>query len=539
VLGVPYIRPRLRDASMSCKAKFFQSPSEDVSRMFTSPSPMIDQRKSPQYLAAIDLGSNSFHLVVARIEDGHVHILDRLREMVRLGGGLDKNGRLTEEARIRAFSCLDRFAERVQKLPQGSVAAVGTNTLRQAKNSRQFLQSASEILGHPISIIGGKEEARLIYLGVSHSLVAEGGKRLVMDIGGGSTELIIGEGFEPLHLSSLEMGCVSMSRAFFNNGELGKRNWEKAKIAAHMELRPVRHHFRKIGWLSATGASGTIRAAGSIVKALGLGTYNITLDSLYEIRNRMIAAGHVKSLHLPGLDSDRQPVFAGGLAILMATFEALKIENMQVSEGALREGLLYERLGRIQSEDTRLKTVSSVQQRFQISQKHARRVSVTSHRLLTACEKAWNLGREDAERLNWASSLHEIGLAVSLSGYQKHGAYLLDNADLPGFSLEEQDWMSVLVRCQRKKISKKYFQGLPEKDQKTALRLAILLRLATLLHRSRKDETAVIEQIVAGENSLTLQFAQYEMINHPLQRASLEQEAQYLKKVDFDLRFTS
>ena len=500
---------------------------------------MNEQQKSPQYLAAIDLGSNSFHLVVARIENGHVHILDRIKEMVRLGGGLDKNGRLSEEARIRALSCLDRFAERVQKLPQGSVAAVGTNTLRQAKNSRQFLQSASEVLGHPISIIGGKEEARLIYLGVSHSLVAEDGKRLVMDIGGGSTELIVGEGFEPLHLRSLEMGCVSMSRAFFRNGTLSKQNWEKAKIAAHMELRPVRRDFRAVGWISAAGASGTIKAAGSIVKALGLETYNITLESLYEIRKRMIAAGHVKDLHLPGLDSDRRPVFAGGLAILMATFEALKIETMQVSEGALREGLLYERLGRIQSEDTRLKTISSVQQRFKISQKHARRVSLASHRLFTACEKAWNLRLADAEKLHWASSLHEIGLAVSLSGYQKHGGYLLANADLPGFSLEEQDWMSVLVRCQRKKISEKFFSGLPEKDQKTALRLAILLRLALMLHRSRKDETAAIEQVIASENTLTLQFAQHELINHPLQRASLEQEAKYLKNVGFNLKVTS
>jgi len=500
---------------------------------------MNNQQQSPQYLAAIDLGSNSFHLVVARIEDGHVHILDSLKEMVRLGGGLDKNGRLSEEARIRALSCLDRFAERVQKLPQGSVAAVGTNTLRQAKNSRQFLQSASEVLGHPISIIGGKEEARLVYLGVSHSLVAEDGKRFVMDIGGGSTELIIGEGFEPQHLSSLEMGCVSMSRTFFRNGELCKKNWEKADIAAHMELRPVRRGFREVGWSSATGASGTIKAVGNIVKALGLENYSITLDSLYKIRNKMIAAGHVKNLDLPGLDSDRQPVFAGGLAILIATFEALKIDTMQVSEGALREGLLYERLGRIQSEDTRLKTVASVQRRFQISQKHARRVSLTSHRLFTACEKAWNLRVADAERLHWASSLHEIGLAVSLSGYQKHGAYLLANADLPGFSLEEQDWMGVLVRCHRKKISKKIFIDLTEKDQKTALRLAILLRLAALLHRSRKDETAVIEQVVASEDNLTLQFAQYELINHPLQRTSLEQEADYLKNVGFNLKFTS
>ncbi len=500
---------------------------------------MNEQQPAQHHLAAIDLGSNSFHMVVARIEDGHIHILDNLKEMVRLGAGLDKNGRLSLEARKRALLCLERFGERVRDLPQGSVAAVGTKTLRQAKNARLFLQNGSEVLGHPISVIGGKEEARLVYLGVSHSLVAEDGKRFVMDIGGGSTELIIGEDFEPLHLRSLDMGCVSMSRAFFRNGRLNKKYWEKAGIAAHLELRPVRDYYKEVGWNSATGASGTIKAVGKVVSGLGLESYAITLDSLYKIREKMIEAAHFDKLDLPGLNSDRRPVFAGGLAILIATFEALKIKTMQVSEGALREGLLYERLGRIQSEDTRLKTVSSVQQRFQISQKHARRVSKTAHRLLTACEKRWNLRLEDAELLHWASSLHEIGLAVSLSGYQKHGAYLLDNADLPGFSFEEQAWMSVLVRCHRKKISKKLFKELADRHQQTALRLVVLLRLATLLHRSRKEETAVIEDVVADGNSLTLQFAKDELLNHPLQLASLEQEAKYLQDVDFELRFSS
>ncbi len=500
---------------------------------------MTAQHQTPQHLAAIDLGSNSFHMVVARIENGHVHILDNLKEMVRLGAGLEKNGRLSREARTRALLCLERFGERVNDFPQGSVAAVGTRTLRQAKNSRLFIQSASEVLGHPISVIGGKEEARLVYLGVSHSLVAEDGKRFVMDIGGGSTELITGEDFEPEHLRSLNMGCVSMSREYFHSGKLHKKNWEKATIAAHLKLRPVRRYFQKTDWSSATGASGTIKAVGRVVHGLGLDSYNITLDSLYKIRDKMIEAEQLHHLALPGLKSDRQPVFAGGLAILIATFEALKIESMRVSEGALREGLLYERLGRIQSEDTRLKTVSSVQQRFQISQKHARRVSKTAHGLLMACEKSWDLKLEDAEVLHWACSLHEIGLAVSLSGYQKHGAYFLDNADLPGFSFEEQAWMSVLVRCHRKKISKKLFTNLSDKNQQTALRLVVLLRLATLLHRSRKEETAVIENIGTGENNLTIQFAKDELLNHPLQLASLEQEAHYLKNVGFELKFSS
>lgn len=488
-------------------------------------------------MAAIDLGSNSFHMIVARIEDGHIHILDKLKEMVRLGAGLDSHNRLSDEAKERALACLKRFGERVNNLPQGSVAAVGTNTLRRAKKSRSFIDQASQALGHPIAIIGGKEEARLIYLGVSHSLVADDQQRFIMDIGGGSTELIIGKGFEPQHLRSLEMGCVSISR-FFKNGGLKKKYWQKAKIATHMELRPVRRHYRKIGWTTATGASGSIKAVGRVVQGLGLESYDITLDSLYAIRDKMIHAGRIENLDLPGLRDDRKPVFAGGLAVLMATFEALRIERMQVSEGALREGLLYERLGRIQQEDTRLKTISSVQQRFQISTQHARRVSRLAHRLFSACEEKWDLQFEDAELLHWASSLHEIGLAVSLSGYQKHGAYLLDYADLPGFSFQEQDWMSMLVRCHRKKMDREYLQKIPEKEHRKALRLVVLLRLAALLHRSRKDELAAITNIVPSENGLTLQFAENELATHPLQSATLKKEAKYLRRVGFDLHYS-
>ena len=497
------------------------------------------QQPKQQHLAAIDLGSNSFHMVIARIEDGHIHILDNLKEMVRLGAGLDKNGKLSKESRTRALACLERFGERVTDFPHGSVAAVGTNTLRQAKDSRRFLKKASEVLGHPISVIGGKEEARLVYLGVSLSLVAEDGKRFVMDIGGGSTELIIGENFEPQHLRSLNMGCVSMSREFFRNGNLDKKCWKNAGIAALLKLRPVRRYFQKVEFRSATGASGTIKAVGRVVNRLGLESYNITLDSLYRIRDIMIEAGNLQRLELPGLKSDREAVFAGGLAVLIATFESLKIKTMQVSDGALREGLLYERLGRIKSEDTRLKTIVSVQKRFQISRDHARRVSKKAHQLLTACEKTWNLQLEDAELLHWASSLHEIGLAVSLSGYQKHGAYMLEHADLPGFSFEEQVWMSVLVRYHRKKIAKILCSYFSKAEQQKGLRLVVLLRLAALLHRSRKEETAVIEEVIADDKGLTLQFAKGALIQHPLQLVSLEQEAKHLQSLGFELRFSS
>ena len=499
---------------------------------------MSDQHTS-RFLAAVDLGSNSFHIIVARIEDGHIHILDKLKETVRLGAGLDEQNRLSKEAEERALACLRRFGERVRTFPPGTVAAVGTKTLRQAKKSRRFLEKASEALGHPIAVISGREEARLVYLGVSHSLLAEEGQRFVMDIGGGSTELIIGEDFEPLYLRSLNMGCVSMSLKYFRNGELNRSAYVKAGTAAHLELRPVRKYFQRAEFSSVVGASGTIKTVGGIVQALGLSPYHITLDSLYEIRERMIAAGRPEKLDLPGLKAERKPVLAGGLAVLIAAFEALRIEKMQVSDGALRECLLYECLGRIHCEDTRLKTVDTVQQRFQISRKHADRVTGTARRLFIACEEDWQLRPEDAELLHWAASLHEIGLAVSLSGYQKHGAYLLDHADLPGFSFAEQNRMSVLVRCHRKKISPRLLRKTPAAERKTILHLAVLLRLAVLLHRSRKDETIVIEKLVAGEQGLFLCFAEGELDRHPLQLASLEQEASYLRNVDFTLRFSS
>ncbi len=498
---------------------------------------MSDHDPVSQHLAAVDLGSNSFHMVVARLDDGHLKIIDRIKEMVRLGGGLDADNNLSEEAQARALACLRRFGERVKDLPYGNVAAVGTNTLRQSNNAREFLFRAQLALGHPISVIGGREEARLIYLGVSHSLASDEGRRFVMDIGGGSTELIIGEGYEPLHLESLHMGCVSMSRRFFDDGRLDKKRWHRASTAAHLELRPFKKRFRQIGWESATGASGTIKAVHGVIQAMAIDPYRITLDGMYQVRDAMIEAGSLDALALPGLSDERKPVFAGGLAVLIATFEALRIDTMRVSDGALREGLLYDRIGRFQHEDIRVKTVADMQKRFQVSTSHARRVSKTAHELFSRVEEKWNLTLAHGELLHWAASLHEVGLIISHSGYQRHGAYMIDNADLPGFSLEEQDWMSVLVRCHRRKIGHALYEALPEADRDAARKLTVLLRLATVLHRSRDDETARIKKLKAGKDKLKIRFRKHELDNRLLLSADLAQEAQDLKAIGFKLKF--
>lgn len=489
-------------------------------------------------LAAIDLGSNSFHMIVVQVDNhGHVNVLDRLREPVRLGGGLDSKGNLSKEAQQRALACLQRFGERLRGFDPDNVAAVGTNTLRQTRNASEFLLEAEAALGYPIAIISGREEARLIYLGVAHSLVQDQpGKRFVMDIGGGSTELIIGKGFEPLHLESLRMGCVSSSQRFFPDGNLGKGCWEKAMTAAHLELMPIKASYRAIGWESATGASGTIRAVGKVIEQSGLAPYGITLDDMHTIRAMMIDAGHVDKLRLPGLSEERKPVFAGGLAILMAVFEALKLRRMRVSEGALREGLVYDRLDRYQHEDLRDKTVRNLQQRFQIDQFHAENVRKTASKLFNRCRDGWKLDGSLDTLLGWAADLHEIGLSIAHTSYHKHGGYLLANADLPGFSHEEQRWLSVLVRTHRQKISTKLFELLHTRSYPSALYLSVLLRLSVLLHRSRNEHAPRIERIRTSKNRLELKFAESDLVGkRPLLLADLEREQALLAAVAIEL----
>jgi exopolyphosphatase/guanosine-5'-triphosphate,3'-diphosphate pyrophosphatase len=489
-------------------------------------------------LATIDLGSNSFHMIVVQVDEhGQVTVLDRLRESVRLGGGLDSKGNLTKEAQQRALACLQRFGERIRGFLPENVAAVGTNTLRQTRNASEFLVLAEAALGYSIAIISGREEARLIYLGVAHSQAEDQrGKRFVMDIGGGSTELIIGRGFEPLHLESLRMGCVSSSQRFFPDGNLGKACWEKALTAAHLELMPIKASYREIGWDSATGASGTIRAVKKVIQQTGLAPYGITLEDMQKLRATMVDAGHIDKLKLAGLSDERKPVFAGGLAILIAVFEALKIRRMLVSDGALREGLVYDRLDRYQHEDLRDKTVWNLQQRFQIDHVHADSVRKTAHKLFNRVRDDWKLSGTLDPLLGWAADLHEIGLAIAHTSYHKHGGYLLANADLPGFSTEEQRWLSVLVRTHRQKISAKLFDLLDARKYQSALYLSVLLRLSVLLHRSRNEHAPRIERIKAGKNRLELKFVETDLAGkRPLLLADLEREKVFLAAVDIEL----
>lgn len=487
--------------------------------------------------AAIDLGSNSFHMIIAREAGGHLQVRDRLRETVRLAAGLDSRGNLDEAAKQRAMACLRRFGQRLRGFRPGTVRAVGTNTLRKAK-SPVFLQQAEEALGHPIEVIAGVEEARLIYLGVVHGLPDSDVRRLILDIGGGSTELILGRRFEPLELESLYMGCVSYSQRFFADGVIGEKAMRDAVIAARLELQGIENEFREIGWQQAVGASGTIRAVGEVVHAMGWTDDGITLESLRRLATELVKAGHIDKLKLNGLKEERLPVFPGGVAVLLAIFEGLPIGKMQVSDWALREGLLYDLIGRVHHEDVRERTINALCGRYHIDRRQAARVEQTAKLALSQVAASWDLEGEETEHLLlWAARLHEIGLAIAHSSYHKHGAYLVENSDMPGFSSSEQKRLAILVRAHRRKFPMMLFKELSKPQSQRILQLCILLRLAVLLRRSHSEKPQPSFRLTTGNKSLKLEFPSGWLGEHPLTEADLAQEAAYLQAAKFQLSY--
>ena len=494
---------------------------------------MPDVDQSFDRVAAVDLGSNSFHMIVAREADGQLHMLDRLKEMVQLGAGLDDRNRLSKEARKRALDCLERFGERLRGMPPGSVRAVGTNTLRMARDSGDFLHRAEEALGHPIEIIAGREEARLIYLGVSHTVPPTPGRRLVMDIGGGSTEFIIGRDFETLQRESLHMGCVSMSRLCFPDGVITERAFEGAELAARLQLRAIEASYKELGWESAIGASGTILAVDEALRLTGISEEGITLEGLERLKAFMVEVGDPAGLVEPtGVNPLRAPVFAGGVAVLSAAFKALEIKRMQVSQGALREGAVYDLLGRIHHEDVRERTIARLTERYNVGTDQARRVERTAAFCLDQVADAWGLDDpQSAHLLGWAARLHEMGLAIAHTRYHRHGAYLIENSDLRGFSRTEQKALGVLIEGHRRKLPFAKLEHCAPEQRTRILRLCILLRLAVRLHRSRQQEPLPPFSLSANpeKNTLRLKFPQEWLAQQPLTVADLKQEAEYLK----------
>jgi exopolyphosphatase/guanosine-5'-triphosphate,3'-diphosphate pyrophosphatase len=494
-------------------------------------------RKVPDVIAAVDLGSNSFHMVVARYSHGQLIILDRLREMVRLGAGLDEQGRLTREATEAALACLQRFGQRLHDMKAESVRVVGTNTLRRARRKGAFLDRARAALGQPIEIISGIEEARLIYLGVAHTMPNEPGRRLVVDIGGGSTEVIIGEAKQAKKLESLYMGCVSMSSRYFSDGGITDKRIKRARIAARLELEPVRASFRNYGWDQAVGSSGTIRSVGDVIRARNNGDGAITPAAVEALIEHAAKAGDVSKLRLVGLSEERLPVFAGGLAILVEILDAFDIKAMRVADGALREGLLYDMVGRFTDEDARARSVRAMQARYHVDIAQAERVEASALDFLRQTTGEWQLDEPFAELvLSWAARLHEVGLDVSHSHYHKHGAYLLEHADMPGFPQEEQRILAAVVGAHRRKLHVQSMQDLMPPWHIKAEYLTVLLRLAVLLHRGRSATALPKLELQAKGRSLEIVFPKGWLDAHPLTATDLENEIEYLKGGNFRLR---
>jgi len=497
---------------------------------------MSGGRVVPDVLAAVDLGSNSFHMVVARYQHGQLVILDRLREMVRLGAGLSDSGRLDEEAMARALRCLERFGQRLRAVRADSVRVVGTNALRRAKRKRWFLERARAALGHPIEIISGLEEARLIYAGVAQTSPMSPDKRLVIDIGGGSTELVIGEGFNPLLLESLSVGCVGLSA--FDDGRITEKRFERARTAVRLELEPIHEAYRKMGWLQVFGSSGTVRVIGDVIRRLYPDDPRITLPNLVKLMERAIAVGHVDELDLPEIDAERAPVFPAGLAILLELVENLNIDRVRVAEGAMREGLLYDLMGRFTDEDARVRTVRAMEMRYHVDSLQADRVETTAAALLAQVESEWGLEDPLAESaLRWAARLHETGLDIAHSKYHRHSAYLLEHADMPGFPREEQLLLAALVGAHRRQLSFEVLEDLLPPWDRHAEFLIVLLRLSVLLHRGRSPQPLPEVLLRAKGRNLTLELPQRWMREHPLTLEDLAQERHYLKETGFRLSF--
>jgi exopolyphosphatase/guanosine-5'-triphosphate,3'-diphosphate pyrophosphatase len=490
-------------------------------------------------VAVVDLGSNSFHLLVARLDHGQPHILDRLQEMVRLAAGLDAQGQLDKATMNRALECLARFGERLRGIPTANVRAVATATLRRAQNSSTFLRRASRTLGRRIEVISGPEEARLIYQGVAHDLPRHDEQRLLVDIGGGSTEVILGHGPRAQLKESLHIGCVSLSLAHFPDGRITPKRWRRAETAARLEFKPIEAQFRARGWEAAYGSSGTIRTVGAALKGLGLEDEGISARGLDGLRERLLDAGHVKRLDLPGLSLERVPVFPGGLAILAAAFRALGLKHLAVTDGALREGLLYDLLGRIrrQDKDVRDQTVAALSARYRVDTVQAERVTRSARQLFAQIAKEWELGETQAQALAWAARLHEIGLAIAHTKYHRHGAYLIEHSDLPGFSLPEQRLLAALVRAHRRRYPLEVFEGFAKGETRMVRRLVVLLRLAVLLHRGRTGRAPPRVVLKARERRLRLRFPRGWLRRNPLTAMDLAQEAEYLKAAGVRLEF--
>ena len=473
-------------------------------------------------------------MVVARLENNQPHTIDAIKEMVRLAAGLDENRILSEEKIAEALDCLSRFGQRIKDLPPENVMAVGTNTLRRARNSYSFLARAEQALGFPINIVAGQEEARLVYQGVAHSLAQTEDNRLVIDIGGGSTEFIIGQAYNPIMMESLNMGCVNFTNRWFETGEITQERIQNAIIHARRKLEWISDEYLRMGWQECVGSSGTIKTISNILAENYQTKGIIDYASLQKLSELFVTAGQIKNIVLPGLSENRTPVIVGGLCVLMGAFEELKIESMQASDGALREGLLNDMIETSQGRDIRMDTVRNLEIQYRIDTAQSARICNTALRMFDRLE----LGEDENLRLmlSWAGKLHEIGLSISHSNYPDHSGYLVEQSDMPGFSREMQNSLGLMLRLQRGKLKMQLIEEVPRLRENLII-IIILLRLAIILERSRDWDPSRQVKIKFKEGRFKIKFPRDYLDAHPLTRADFRQEKQEVARAGFRLKF--
>lgn len=482
------------------------------------------------YFAAVDLGSNSFHMIICRVNQDTVETVDRVKDMVQIARGM-QSGTIAPDARERAIQCLKRFSERLRDIPSSQVRAVGTKSLRSAKNAEDFLHEAEQALGHPIAIISGFEEARLVYKGLAHCVANDNNQRLVVDIGGASTEFIIGRDAEPELLESLNFGCVVYSEKFDLKNQISGRGMRAAYLSACADLERIRPAYMKKGWDLAYGTSGTMRAIADLLASTDGGTM-IRAASLRELSSSVIDDSE-KTLHsLPKL---RRDVLPAGIAVLRAVFDQLKLEKIHIADATLKDGLIYDTIGRFNDVDARYAAVAKLQSQYNIDQAQADRVARTAIAFWKQISAPPLPGVSRTKILKWAAQLHEVGLGISHSGYHNHGYYILRHSDLAGFGRYEQHILACLVRAHRKKIHEDRFDGLEKKVRLALLPMLVCLRLAVVLHRRREDQPdlPVLKQTNSTYSAI---FPKGWLEENPLTTASLEKEAEYFRDLPIDLK---
>ncbi|MBU2880589.1 guanosine-5'-triphosphate,3'-diphosphate diphosphatase [Psychrosphaera sp. B3R10] len=474
--------------------------------------------------AVIDLGSNSFHMMIAQVVAGSVQIIGRVKRKVRLASGLDENLILSDEAMLRGWECLDLFAERLQDIPINNIRIAGTATLRLATNVSVFLDKAEQILGLPIEIISGEREAQIIYKGVAYTSSRKI-RRLVIDIGGASTELIAGDGDTPVICKSLNVGCVTYLERYFPGGYLSETNYTNAIAAAELEISTIRDLYKDFNWNEEVGASGTVQAIQEILIHQGHDEI-ITLERLVAIMQQSITYGIIDNLTIPGLVKDRRMVFPSGVSILIAIFRQLNLTGMTLAGGALREGQLYSMLPELTKMNVRNRTIESVMTRYHVDKEHAKRVAELSINLAKQTEPSWDLQQFEAlDILRAAAMVHEVGLQVAYKGQQLHSSYILANTNLPGFTEAQKKLLTSLVLNHREDIDKDSLYKQSSTSVLLACRLARILRLAVILALRRADEVLPAVEIVVTNEDIALKLPKNWLDNNPLSKAELNQEA--------------